>query len=157
LLRRLALRRCVYGVDLSPMGAEIAKISLWLASFVPGLSLAFLDHNIRVGNSLIGVASADQRLVAQGGTTSPAMLVLEQMDRAAKAAEAFADHLDRNPDEVKRSEEAEAGVRHEVEGAEMLLNLWIAEPLGLGREFSDELAVSAQAIERGEIPIGVDE
>ena len=87
LLRRLVLRRCVYGVDLSPMGAEIAKISLWLASFVPGLSLAYLDHNVRVGNSLIGVASADQLLDASGGTTIPAMLVMEQMERAAIAAE----------------------------------------------------------------------
>ncbi|MGH2703704.1 MAG: hypothetical protein ACRDJ4_00995 [Actinomycetota bacterium] len=56
LIRRLVMKRCVYGVDLSPMGAEIAKISLWLASFVPGLSLAYLDRNILVGNSLIGVA-----------------------------------------------------------------------------------------------------
>ncbi len=56
LLKRLVLKRCVYGVDLSRMGAEIAKVSLWLGSFVPGLSLAYLDHNVRVGNSLIGVA-----------------------------------------------------------------------------------------------------
>ena len=59
LLKRLVLKRCVYGVDLSRMGAEIAKVSLWLGSFVPGLSLAYLDHNIQVGNSLIGVARPD--------------------------------------------------------------------------------------------------
>src|SRR6202011_2704538 len=59
LLKRLVLKRCVYGVDLSRMGAEIAKVSLWLGSFVPGLSLAYLDHNIQVGNSLIGVARSD--------------------------------------------------------------------------------------------------
>jgi hypothetical protein len=156
LLRRLVLRRCVYGVDLSPMGAEVAKISLWLASFVPGLSLAFLDHNVRVGNSLIGVASADQLLDASGGTTMPAMLVMEQMERAAKATEALTELLDRNPDEVRRSEDAEVAVRHEVEGASMLLDLWIAEPLGLGKKIGDELLASAQAIERGEIPLGAD-
>ena len=60
LLKRLVLKRCVYGVDLSPMGAEIAKVSLWLATFVPGLSLAYLDHNVQVGNSLIGVARPEQ-------------------------------------------------------------------------------------------------
>ena len=49
LLKRLVLKRCVYGVDLSRMGAEIAKVSLWLGSFVPGLSLAYLDHNVQVG------------------------------------------------------------------------------------------------------------
>ena len=56
LLRRLVLKRCVFGVDVSPMGAEVAKLSLWLASFVPGLSLAYLGRNVVVGNSLVGVA-----------------------------------------------------------------------------------------------------
>ena len=35
LLKRLVLKRCVYGVDLSPMGAEIAKVSLWLGTSCP--------------------------------------------------------------------------------------------------------------------------
>ena len=98
---------------------------------MPGLSLSYLDHNVRVGNSLIGVASAEQLLDANGGTTIPAMLVMEQMDRAAKATEALHGLLDRNPDEVARSEEADAAVQREVEGARMLLDLWVAEPLGL--------------------------
>ena len=66
LLRRLILKHCVYGVDISPMGAEIATLSLWLASFVPGLSLAYLGRNVVVGNSLIGVASAGS--VVEEGT-----------------------------------------------------------------------------------------
>ncbi|HEX5467672.1 MAG TPA: DNA methyltransferase, partial [Gaiellaceae bacterium] len=151
LLRRLVLRRQVYGVDLSPMGAEIAKISLWLASFVPGLSLSYLDHNVRVGNSLIGVASPDQLLDADGGTTIPAMLVMEQMGRAAKETEAFHELLDRNPDEVERSEAADAAVQHEVEGARMLLDLWVAEPLGLDGARA-ELWTAAEAIGEGRIP-----
>ena len=36
LLRRLLVKNCVFGVDVSPMGAEVATLSLWLASFVPG-------------------------------------------------------------------------------------------------------------------------
>ena len=36
LLRRLILKRCIYGVDLSPMAVEVANVTLWLASFVPG-------------------------------------------------------------------------------------------------------------------------
>ena len=35
LLRRLLLKRCIYGVDLSPMAVEVANVTLWLASFVP--------------------------------------------------------------------------------------------------------------------------
>lgn len=151
LLRRLVLRRCVYGVDLSPMGAEIAKISLWLASFVPGLSLSYLDHNVRVGNSLVGVASAEQLLDRNGGTTIPAMLVAEQLERAAKAAEALYGLLDRKPEEIAESRAAEQAAQHEVEGARMLLDLWVAGPLGLAGA-REELWASAEAIGRGEIP-----
>lgn len=152
LLRRLVLRRCVYGVDLAPMGAEIAKISLWLASFVPGLSLSYLDHNVRVGNSLIGVASVEQLM--EGESSFAALMVLDQVERAAKATELLHGLLDRNPDEVTRSEEAQAAVEREVEGAGMLLDLWIAEPLGV--TLPQELTVSAQAVERREIPLGAD-
>jgi hypothetical protein len=151
LLRRLVLRRCVYGVDLSPMGAEIAKISLWLASFVPGLSLSYLDHNVKVGNSLIGVAGADQLLDADGGSTIPAMLVAEQMERAAKAAEPLYGLMDRNPEEVARSEGVAREAEGAVEGARVLLNLWVGEPLGLEGARA-ELWVAAEAIGRGQTP-----
>jgi len=155
LLRRLVLRRCVYGVDLSPMGAEIAKISLWLASFVPGLSLSYLDHNVKVGNSLIGVASADQLLDADGGSTIPAMLVAEQMERAAKAAEPLYGLMDRTPEEVARSEDIDHEAERAVEGARVLLNLWVAEPLGLNGARA-ELWAAAEAIGRGQTPAFAD-
>ncbi len=50
--------RAVHGVDLNPMAAELAKVSLWLESMHPGRPLAFLDHRIRVGNSLVGATPA---------------------------------------------------------------------------------------------------
>lgn len=50
--------RCIYGVDLSDLAAELAKISLWLESLTPGQPLAFLDAHIRVGNALIGATPA---------------------------------------------------------------------------------------------------
>jgi N-6 DNA Methylase len=50
--------RCVYGVDVRPLAAELAKVSLWLESLQPGRPLAFLDSHIRVGNSLLGVTPA---------------------------------------------------------------------------------------------------
>jgi hypothetical protein len=45
----------VYGVDVNPLAAELAKVSLWLESLEPGRPLAFLDAHIKVGNSLLGV------------------------------------------------------------------------------------------------------
>ena len=64
---RAALRRvvgrCIYGVDLNPMAAELAKVSLWLEALEPAKPLSYLDQNIRVGNSLLGVTPA---LLAEG-------------------------------------------------------------------------------------------
>ncbi|MGN9911110.1 Eco57I restriction-modification methylase domain-containing protein [Phytohabitans sp. LJ34] len=47
--------RCIYGVDVNEMAAELAKVSLWLEAMEPGHPLSYLDANIRVGNSLLGV------------------------------------------------------------------------------------------------------
>jgi hypothetical protein len=46
--------RCIYGVDVNPLAAELAKVSLWLEALDPGLPLTFLDAQIRVGNALVG-------------------------------------------------------------------------------------------------------
>jgi hypothetical protein len=127
------LKRCVYGVDLSPMGAEIAKLSLWLGAFVPGLSLAYLDHNIRVGNSLIGVARAES--IAPPGDEGQTTLFGDELDEAISRAAAKAAKLreidDRTPDEVKASHTAEEELRGEVVGAQRVLDMWTAGPLGL--------------------------
>jgi hypothetical protein len=59
---RTALRdvvgRCIYGVDINPLAAELAKVSLWLEAMEPGRPLAFLDAQIKVGNALIGATPA---------------------------------------------------------------------------------------------------
>lgn len=56
LLRRLVARRCIYGVDLNPTSVQLARLAIWVHTFVPGLPLSFLDHNLVVGNSLVGIA-----------------------------------------------------------------------------------------------------
>ncbi|WP_029433145.1 N-6 DNA methylase [Blastococcus sp. URHD0036] len=50
--------RCIYGVDLNPMAADLAKVSLWLEAMTPGQPLSFLDHHIKVGNALLGTTPA---------------------------------------------------------------------------------------------------
>src|SRR5215207_5042883 len=60
---RDVIGRCLYGVDVNPMAAELCKVSLWMEALVPGRPLSFLDHHIRVGNSLLGTTP---ELVADG-------------------------------------------------------------------------------------------
>ena len=54
IIRRMVLKRCIYGVDKNPMAVELAKVALWLHSFTVGAPLSFLDHHLRTGDSLFG-------------------------------------------------------------------------------------------------------
>lgn len=51
---RDVIGRCLYGVDINPMAAELCRVGLWLEALEPGKPLSFLDHHVRVGNSLLG-------------------------------------------------------------------------------------------------------
>jgi len=53
--RRLVAERCLYGVDLNPMAVELAKLSIWLVTLAKGRPFGFLDHNLRSGDSLLGI------------------------------------------------------------------------------------------------------
>ena len=59
LIRRMVLKRCIYGVDKNPLTVELAKVSLWLHSFTVGAPLSFLDHQLRCGDSLVGLRVLD--------------------------------------------------------------------------------------------------
>ena len=56
IIRRMVLKRCIYGVDKNPLTVELAKVSLWLHSFTVGAPLSFLDHHLRCGDSLVGMS-----------------------------------------------------------------------------------------------------
>jgi Eco57I restriction-modification methylase len=57
--RRLIAQRCLFGVDINPMAVQLARLSLWLATLARDKPLTFLDHHLRVGNSLAGVSIED--------------------------------------------------------------------------------------------------
>jgi hypothetical protein len=54
LLRRYVVERCIYGVDINSLAVEFARVSLWVETLDPELPFSFLDHKIKVGNSLVG-------------------------------------------------------------------------------------------------------
>jgi hypothetical protein len=58
--KRLIAEKCLYGVDLNPLAVELAKLSLWLTTFSKGHPFGFLDHNLRSGNSLLGIDDVRQ-------------------------------------------------------------------------------------------------
>lgn len=58
--RRLIAERCLYGVDMNPLAVELAKLSIWLVTLAKGRPFGFLDHNLRSGDSLLGIFQLDQ-------------------------------------------------------------------------------------------------
>jgi hypothetical protein len=59
---RDAIRNCIYGVDKNPLAVELCKVSLWLEAHIPGEPLNFLDHHIKCGDSIVGLAHKEELL-----------------------------------------------------------------------------------------------
>jgi len=88
---REVIGHCIFGVDINPMAAELCRVGLWLEAMVPGKPLSFLEHHIRVGNSLLG---ATPELIAAGipheafkaieGDDPKACAVLKKWNRGSK-------------------------------------------------------------------------
>ena len=113
IIRRLVLKRCIYGVDKNPLTVELAKVSLWLHSFTVGAPLSFLDHHLRTGDSLLGlgVLEAHKDFEQLGGLSASSTIA------AAEAATAGMLRIEQLSDadlgEVRQS----AGLFHQVEQA----------------------------------------
>ena len=84
IVRRMVLKRCVYGVDKNPMAVELAKVALWLHTFTVGAPLSFLDHHLRCGGSLFGswVRTGIDQAKEQGGP----LFLKGPVERAMRAA-----------------------------------------------------------------------
>lgn len=72
------IERCIYGVDLNDLAAEITKVALWLEAFDGTRPFPFLDAHIKVGNSLLGATPA----LIQANIPDSAFTVLGDDDRA---------------------------------------------------------------------------
>lgn len=100
---------------------------------MPGLSLAYLDHNVRVGDSLIGVADPDavREPGEEGGQLNMvAQRVRDDVVAGAHAAAELARLPDRTPDEVAESAKAQREATERVAGARRMLDLWAVDALG---------------------------
>ena len=94
IIRRMVLKRCIYGVDKNPLTVELAKVSLWLHSFTVGAPLSFLDHHLRCGDSLLGlrVLEATGELNRLGGLfASTAIAGAEAATAGMQRIEAMSD------------------------------------------------------------------
>lgn len=95
---RDVIRTCIYGVDKNPLAVSLCKVALWLEAHNPGEPLNFLDHHIKCGDAIVGLARqeelfkgiADEAFKAQPGDDKPvasALLKLNKAERKQREAE----------------------------------------------------------------------
>jgi len=125
-VRRMILKKSVFGVDKNPMAVELAKTALWLHTFTVGAPLSFLDHHLKCGDSLHGERLPD---VARG-IEALGMLFqrgeLTRLEIAAKSLAQVADLTDVDIAEAKLSKQLADEAAHQVAPIHALLDFWRA-------------------------------
>ena len=91
IVRRMILKKTIFGVDKNPMAVELAKTALWLHTFTVGAPLSFLDHHLKIGDSLHGEKLGT---VQRGLQNMGALLLQSEFDRLALAAQNIAQVAD---------------------------------------------------------------
>jgi hypothetical protein len=138
LLRRQVARRCIYGVDLNGIAVELARLAIWIHTFVPGLPLSFLDHNLVPGNSLTGIGSLEEALqvLDPAGPDDTVSIFREQivgfLGRAEQALRRLALISETTTADVAAARAAHVEALAAVEPARQLFNLLVAARLGVG-------------------------
>ena len=117
IVRRIVMKRAIYGADKNPMAVELAKLSLWLHTFTAGAPLTFMDHHLRCGDSLFGEWAARAR-----SDDLPGIEDAMQSARAAWKATAQVESLsDVEIGEVAQSRAAHETAREKTRSLESIL------------------------------------
>ncbi|MYD57541.1 MAG: hypothetical protein F4246_11075 [Rhodothermaceae bacterium] len=131
LLRRLIARRCIYGVDLNPLAVQLARLAVWIHTFVPGLPLSFLDRTLIQGNALVGMGSIAEIRIAFANLSSPLYINANKLlGRAKKPLRRLANNNDSSLADVEKARNAQEDVRVALQDTEMLFDLLTAAPIG---------------------------
>jgi len=75
---RDAIAHCIYGVDKNPLAVELCKVALWLEAHDPGKPLSFLDHHIKCGDAIVGLAHKEE---LENGIADEAFKTLDGDDK----------------------------------------------------------------------------
>ncbi len=126
IVRRMILKKTIFGVDKNPMAVELAKTALWLHTFTVGAPLSFLDHHLMCGDSLHGERLETVLRGMQSVGTLFQMSELTRLEVAAKSLEQVADFTDVDIAEAERSKALAAEANAQIAPLHRLLDFWRA-------------------------------
>lgn len=126
IVRRMILKKTIFGVDKNPMAVELAKTALWLHTFTVGAPLSFLDHHLKIGDSLHG---EQLPRVQRGLQDLGALLLQSEFDRLAQAAKNIAqvaDLTDTDIGEAQLSKQLATEADKQIAPIHAVLDFWRA-------------------------------
>lgn len=158
--RSLVAERCIYGVDINPMAVELAKLSLWLVTLAKGRPFGFLDHNLRCGDSMLGIHRLEQltelSMTPSGGVQR--RLFGQSIERAVHDALALRRQLRAIPirdiNDVETMAAFDASARAKLEVAERLADALVGATFASDSPAAAQTRLSALAIEAERIVRG---
>ncbi|ELD6871792.1 class I SAM-dependent DNA methyltransferase, partial [Campylobacter jejuni] len=105
-LKRLLLKRIIYGVDLNPFSIELTKLSLWIDSFIFGTPLSFIEHHIKCGNALINSNLSDFKdLIKQNSSNLFTNSITQEFEILQEVFEKLDNLKDTNEEQIKQSKQ----------------------------------------------------
>ncbi|MDG3444320.1 Eco57I restriction-modification methylase domain-containing protein [Nitrospirillum amazonense] len=103
LARRLVAQRCLYGVDRNPLAADLARLSLWLATLARDHEFTFLDHALKSGDSLVGLTRAQISALNWDTSQPPLALLVGLVTERVTAVLEGREEIRQAPDDVSRA------------------------------------------------------
>ena len=136
LLRRMIARRCIYGVDVNGLAVQLARLAVWVHTFVPGLPLSFLDHNLVHGNALVGVGTLDEIKERFEALSLPIFQVDAErlLGKAAPPLRRLANMNDSSLQDIAIAREALAEAHEAIRDTEALCDLITAQSVSENQE-----------------------
>ena len=136
LLARHIAKHCIYGVDNNGLAVQLARLSLWSHTFVPGLPLSYFNRNLICGNSLIGIGTVEEfqselkSKTDKGKNLSFDLIgdligIEELLGQAKKPLEKMKALSDSNLEEVKQSREAQKDIESSLKDTKALFDMMI--------------------------------
>lgn len=148
--KRQAASACIYAVDINPLAVELAKLSMWLTTLAQGKPLSFLDHHLRLGNSLVGASIFDisddleaekrrkkRQKAAERAAAAGQMALFTDADFtegvrfAVEQMAAIEATIPDTVSDVKRQEQLYADLTKRLSGWKRAADVWAARSFGL--------------------------
>ena len=143
LIGRQVAKRCLYGVDVNEIAVELARLAIWVRTFVPGLPMSSLDHQLVAGNSLTGLGTVEDAVIsldpysASDNLSFTGSAIRQTLDEARQV---LADAAALKEATAAESRAAAVGYQDALRAAEparLLMDAALAVRLGLMRPPSD--------------------